>query len=207
MPYHRIFAVIPAAGQSRRMGQPKLTLPVGDTTVIGRVLAALKSSAIADIAIVARNHDAALITEIRRHGIEPILPALDPPDMRASIEHALTTIEQKHEPEKNDAWLLLPADLPVMDAALLRRLCDLWQTINTDVLIPMCDGRRGHPLMARWSTVAAVRALPTDVGVNAWLRDPATTVTEVPFDDPRILYDLDVPEDYARLLADVAAQP
>lgn len=203
MPNHRIFAVIPAAGQSRRMGQPKLTLPVGDTTVIGRVLDALKSAAITDIAIVARNQDTALVTEIRRHGVEPILPAVDPPDMRASIEHALRWIETTFRPTEHDAWLLLPADHPVVDAELIRRLCTACLTMTTDVFIPTCQGRRGHPLIARWSTVSAVRRMPSDVGVNRWLRDPATTVTEYPLNDPRILCDLDVPEDYARLLAEI----
>lgn len=197
---HRMFAVIPAAGHSRRMGQPKLTLPIGNTTVIGRVLTALKSAGVADIAIITRKDDAALIAEIRRHGVEPILPEIDPPDMRASIEHGLRWIEETHHPDDDDAWLLLPADHPIIDDALIRRLRDVWLTITTDVLIPTHDGRRGHPLIARWSTVTAARALPPDVGVSAWLRDPTTTVMEYLLNDARILCDLDVPEDYARLL-------
>ena len=37
----RLFAVVPAAGHSRRMGRPKLLLPLGASTVIARMLAAL----------------------------------------------------------------------------------------------------------------------------------------------------------------------
>jgi molybdenum cofactor cytidylyltransferase len=203
MTNRKLFAVIPAAGHSRRMGQPKLLLPVGKTTVIGRVISALKSAGIHDLAITVRRDDTALIGEIRRHGVEPIQPAIDPPDMRASIEHGLEWIEQTHHPTQDDAWLLLPADHPIIDAALIRPLCDAWSATATDVLVPTCHGRRGHPLIARWSTIKAVRALPSNVGVNQWLRDPATTVTEIAIDDPRILCDLDVPEDYARLLNEI----
>ena len=35
------FAVVPACGHSTRMGRPKLALPLGDRTVIERVVAAL----------------------------------------------------------------------------------------------------------------------------------------------------------------------
>lgn len=203
MSLRRVFAVIPAAGHSRRMGQPKLTLPIGNTTVIGRVLTALKSAGIDDIAIVTRRSDTALITEIRQHGVEPILPEIDPPDMRASIEHGLRWVEETYHPDNDDAWMLLPADHPILDETLISRLCDVWSTTTTDVLIPSCNDRRGHPLIARWSTVTAVQALPADVGVNAWLRHPATSVTEYPLNDARILCDLDVPEDYARLIADL----
>lgn len=184
------------------MGQPKLILPVGDTTVIGRVLTGLQAGGVDGITVVVRSDDNALQHAVRQHGVEPVLPAIDPPDMRASIETAFDAIEQLHHPSANDAWLLLPADHPVMSAELIQRLITHWQSITAEVLIPTCDGRRGHPLIARWSAVSAVRQLPPDVGVNAWLRSPTTVVTEWPMNDPRILCDLDRPEDYARLLAE-----
>ncbi len=196
----RIFAVIPAAGYSRRMGQPKLVLPIGDSTVMGRVLTALLPCVTA-ITVVVRRDDVNLQTVIRAHGIEPVLPRIDPPDMRASIECGLREIERRFQPTAEEAWLLLPADHPVVDVELMHTVVDRWREVTTDVLIPAYQGRRGHPLIARWSTVEAVRRLPRDVGVNAWLRSPSTPVTEWAIDDPRILCDLDRPEDYERLLA------
>lgn len=201
MTNRRIFAVIPAAGLSRRMGQPKLVLPVGASTVIGRVLTALQDGGVTSVSVVVRRDDIALQDEVRRHGVDPLRPEVDPTDMRASIEHALNAIEQTQHPTDDDAWLLLPADHPVMDAGLIQRLIARWQMIDSEVLIPTYDDRRGHPLIARWSTVADVRRLPADIGVNAWLRSPHTRVTEWPTDDPRVLCDLDCPEDYARLVA------
>ncbi len=203
----RIFAVIPAAGLSRRMGQPKLILPIGNTTVIGRVLTAQQAGGVTSISVVVRRDDLELQDAIRKHAVEPLLPAVDPPDMRASIEYGLAEIERQFQPMAEDAWLLLPADHPVMDAALIQRIIAHWRSIAAEVLIPTCHGRRGHPLIARWPTVGAVRKLPADVGVNAWLRFPSTAVTEWPIDDPRILCDLDRPEDYARLQAEELRSP
>ena len=40
----RSFAVVPAAGRSRRMGRPKLLLPWGESTIIQQVLGAWRAS-------------------------------------------------------------------------------------------------------------------------------------------------------------------
>src|SRR5205807_132449 len=49
----RTFAVIPAAGQSTRMGRPKLALPLGGRSVLERVLAAVRQGRL-DAALVRR---------------------------------------------------------------------------------------------------------------------------------------------------------
>ena len=56
----RIFAVIPAAGHSRRMGEPKLLLPAGDGTVISLFLGALAVPEITETVIVIRKDDVRL---------------------------------------------------------------------------------------------------------------------------------------------------
>ena len=50
----RLFGVVPAAGHSRRMGRPKLLLPLGSSTVIARMLAVLNASAITATIVVVR---------------------------------------------------------------------------------------------------------------------------------------------------------
>jgi CTP:molybdopterin cytidylyltransferase MocA len=47
-----IGAVVLAAGRSQRMGQPKLILPWGDTTIIGRVVSVLATAQIDEIVVV-----------------------------------------------------------------------------------------------------------------------------------------------------------
>ena len=48
----RVFALIPAAGKSARMGRPKLSLPLGDHTVLECVIATLREAGISDILVV-----------------------------------------------------------------------------------------------------------------------------------------------------------
>ena len=46
------YALIPAAGKSRRMGRPKVSLPLGGRVVLEHVIVALKQAGIEDILVV-----------------------------------------------------------------------------------------------------------------------------------------------------------
>jgi molybdenum cofactor cytidylyltransferase len=60
-------------------------------------------------------------------------------------------------------------------------------------------GRRGHPVLIAWKHVPGVLAMAPDRGVNAYLRQQATEVHELPVDESGVLLNLDAPEDYAAL--------
>ncbi len=50
--FDNIAAIVLAAGNSSRMGRPKLSLPWGNTTVLGRVVATFSEAGIKDIIVV-----------------------------------------------------------------------------------------------------------------------------------------------------------
>jgi molybdenum cofactor cytidylyltransferase len=200
MPHSRFFAVVPAAGQSRRMGRPKLLLPYRGTTILGSLMASLKSPRIAACCVVIRADDAELQAEAEKHGAWVIQPAVDPPEMRTSVEIALHEIEQRYQPADSDAWLLIPADHPLLSPALLEELIAAWDQTAAEILVPSHNGRRGHPTLFRWSMVSEIRGIPADQGLNWLLRRQPTRVVEWPCDHPEVTFDLDTPEDYARLL-------
>src|SRR5205807_30650 len=51
-----IFAVVPAAGKSTRMGRPKLSLPLGNFTVLEMVIGALRQGGVDHVLVVAAPH-------------------------------------------------------------------------------------------------------------------------------------------------------
>ncbi len=196
----RLFAVIPAAGHSVRMGRPKLLLPYRGTTVIGSVLQTLSIPSITGTYVVVRADDLALRQEVEIHHGQVVSPAVNPPDMRASVEFALQHIATQHEPTDDDGWLLIPADHPLLSPALLAELLTVWDVQRPEILVPTYLGRRGHPTLFRWSTVRALADIPADRGLN-WLLDRfADRVLDWPCDHPEATQDLDTPEDYERLL-------
>lgn len=201
IPPRRIFAVIPAAGHSRRMGRAKLLLPLGETTVIGRLLDVLRRPEIERTIVVVRPDDEPLRAAAVAGGAIVVQPNPPPEEMRQSVEHALRHIAEHFQPQDDDAWLLSPADHPLLDASVLDMILQRWNTGDCRILIPTHDGRRGHPVLFRWDLAREVLELPADVGLNQLVRQHAADVTTLVIDNPAILQDLDTPEDYERVLA------
>ncbi|MBW3539409.1 MAG: nucleotidyltransferase family protein [Planctomycetes bacterium] len=136
----RLFAVIPAAGRSRRMGRPKLLLPLAGETVIARLLAVLDRPEIAARLVVVRPHDDALADEVARSGGTVVRPEVPPPQMRDSVEAALSAIRERWNPQLTDAWLLVPADHPVLSAEVVDALIDCWQRGGAAAPPPLTKG-------------------------------------------------------------------
>ena len=110
----RLFGIIPAAGHSRRMGQPKLLLDLGGQSILSRLLEALKTiEGMETVCVVARQDDLTLVEAAERGGATVLRPTTDPPEMRDSVEFALREIERLFAPQADDAWMLIPADHPL----------------------------------------------------------------------------------------------
>lgn len=218
-------AIIPAAGHSRRMGEPKLLLPWNGQTVIEQVLQAWKATAVDRILVVVRQSDHALAAICQRERVEVLRPAMDPPDMKTSVQVALHWLEAKSNEGGQalpSAWLLAPADQPRLSAAVIQQLLDefsattataatisvptitvpsssaLTSSVPT-ILVPTYQGRRGHPVLFPWKLAEAVHRLEENEGVNRLLG--VYPVREIVVSQPTITDDLDTPDDYQRLTA------
>lgn len=192
----RLFAVIPAAGHSRRMGTPKLVLSLGEETVIQRLVHGLSVDGITRTVIVARKEDSVLASHLAGMDVELVQPEIDPPDMKASVQAALRWIKEHFQPSVEDSWLLIPADHPVMNRALIEKLCSAWSACDASVMIPTFQGRKGHPAFFRWSVAQDVFQLAEDQGINALWKEGTLDPLLYECDDSEILIDLDTPEDY-----------
>ncbi len=198
-PTGRLFAVIPAAGLSRRMGRPKLTLPLGGKPVLQRLLEKLDRTEITARVVVTRQADQAVADLAESTGAWAVRPEVDPPDMRASVQFGLAAIEQRFSPVAADGWILLPADHPLLDADVLTALLQRWRTARPTILVPTFQGKRGHPTFFRWPLAAEALALPADCGLNQLLRQHQQDVLESAVTSPDVLTDLDTPADFERL--------
>lgn len=193
----RLFALIPAAGRSRRMGTSKLLLPWNGKTVVEHLIGTLTRPEITAVAIVVRPDDHALRDVVQRTSAIAIDPDHEPPEMRDSIELGLRAIRQRFTPNDTEGWLLIPADHPLIEAEVLNGLLARWSQGDCEALLPTFGARRGHPTLLRWPLASRIEQLPRDVGVNTLLRSEPNLVTEWPTDHESVLADLDTPEDYA----------
>jgi molybdenum cofactor cytidylyltransferase len=194
-----IAGLIPAAGHSRRMGQPKLALPVAGKTVLEHVIAALLQAGVNPVLAVLGPHVADLAEKARGAGASVLLLPWPTADMRATIERGLDWLEEKLEPGEGDWWLLVPGDHPTLEVGVIRELLAAAPEEAT-IVVPTWQGRRGHPTLIGWGHVEGIRAHPAGQGINAYLRGQGAATREVPASSPSVVEDLDTPEDYERLV-------
>jgi len=199
------FAVVPACGHSTRMGRPKLALPLGERTVIEHVVTTLREGGVDRVLVVVGPHIPELIPLAAAAGAEVLALAEPTADMRATVEHGLRQIEESHHPQAEDCWLLAPGDHPGFSPATVRRLLGSAAFVRSDsILVPVWQGRRGHPTLFRWKHTVGIRALPPGEGINCYLRLHADETCTMLVTDPGICANLDTPEDYERLLGEAS---
>lgn len=197
------FAIIPAAGLSRRMGQPKLALPLGGRTILECVVEAVRTGGVADVLVVLGPASAFLQHLAEMSGAQVHVLAEETPDMRATVEAGLARLAEQFVPRIDDAWLLLPADHPTLASDVIQALLAAAETQpQHSIFVPTHGGQRGHPTLLRWPHAEALRALPPDRGINAYIRAHAGETMELPWPSSDVLLDLDTPEDYRKLFKD-----
>jgi molybdenum cofactor cytidylyltransferase len=183
------------------MGSPKLLLPWGRHTVIAQVLAAWNASQVERTVVVVGPRGAELASICRAAGALVVEAREQPADMKASVRLGLRAIEAQLAPGAEDAWLLAPADMPLLSAALVDRVIDAWKHARPPergaVFVATRAGRRGHPVLFPWPYAAQVFRLADGQGINCVVE--AAKTVGVPCDAFGIGEDLDTPDDYRRL--------
>lgn len=199
------FAVIPAAGRSQRMGQPKLLLPWHDGTVLSAVLTAWKQSHVKHVVVVVHPDDEAVAAASRLLGAHVVVPPVGPAEMKDSVALGLAWIEARFAPPADAAWLLAPADMPLLSSQIIDTLlaahqdncCAGQAAAPLSILVPTSSGRRGHPVLFPWPLAAEVQKLAAGEGVNALFRRAA--VHQIECGAAATPADIDTPGDYQRV--------
>ncbi|MDH2326474.1 molybdenum cofactor guanylyltransferase MobA [Cereibacter sp. SYSU M97828] len=178
----RIFGVILAGGEGRRMGgADKALLPLGGVSMIARVRARLEPQV--EALAISANGDPA-----RFRGT--VLPDDDPQGPLSGVLAGLRWAAGLGA----DAVVTAPVDVPFLPGDLVPMLCLRWP----GAALARAGGRL-HPACALWPVTAAP-------SLEAWLAsgqrrvgDFAASIgaTPVDFPDPREFLNLNTPEDLA----------
>ena len=142
------FAVIPAAGRSLRMGQPKLLLPWGESTVLEHVLATWSASRVGRVILVVHPQDTEIVKRGAAAGAHVVQPETAPEEMKVSVQLALDYISH-FAPSPTDAWLLAPADMPTLATATIDQLIAAYEKL-LEVAFPNGLMDLGTKILIRW---------------------------------------------------------
>lgn len=183
--------ILLAAGRGRRFDpsgvRDKLLqrLPDGELVVVAsaRHLLAVLPRVIAVVPPADRGVAAAL----RTLGCEVTVCVDADTGMGASLAHAVAASLPDAQ-----AWVIALGDMPFVDSATVRALCDALAR-GADIAAPVLAGRRGNPVGFGSVHLAALLALTGDEGARRIVR--GSPVIEVDVDDPGIFRDIDTAAD------------
>jgi molybdenum cofactor cytidylyltransferase len=193
------------------MGRPKLLLTLNGETLIRRLIrqlsalsrdrdahSTLNAPRIVPVHVLVRSDDDPLQRELE-HLPATVILSDETPDMKASVRRLVEAVTAEHHPRPEEGWLLIPADHPVVEEAVLFRLLAAWSFHPEGIIVPVHERKRGHPTILPWPITHRLDEIPADQGLNWLIRQAGIPVIEVECPEPSIHWDIDTPEDFTRL--------
>jgi molybdenum cofactor cytidylyltransferase len=188
-----ITAIILAAGLSRRMGQPKMALPWGETTVLGRVIATFRAARIEDILIVTGG-DRKRVEELVGESARMVFnPEYAKGEMLSSVQAGLAGLKPETE-----AALVALGDQPQVRERSVRSVVEEYHKTGASLVVPSFRMRRGHPWLVTRTHWEEILNMRPPASLRYFLNQHAQEIRYVEIEDASILQDLDTPQDYLK---------
>ena len=188
----RTGAVVVAAGHKSSVSSFSPMLPIGDRTVIRRIIITLKRSGIDPVVVVTGKQG----DEVEKHiaGLRVIClrnQNYGNTQMYNSICLGLNYIE-----DLCDRVFILPAKFPMFLPETIKRMMDM----DAQVVCPVFEGRRGHPVLVSSNIIGKLLNYKGEKGLRGALRqvDVDRCAWEVEVEDQGIILAVETDEDRAQ---------
>lgn len=189
-----ITAIILAAGESKRMGQPKMLLPWGKETVLSHVITIYHEAGLKDIIVVTGGAREQVEKAISNLNVKIIFnPQFSKGEMLSSIQCGISTLTRQTQ-----AVLIGLGDQPQVQVGSVRMVCDAHRETKSKIVVPSFNMRRGHPWLVERSLLGNLMAIKSPQSPRDFLNTHQEKIRYINIDDSGILADLDTPEDYQR---------
>ena len=189
-----ISAILLAAGESRRMGSPKLLLPFGDSTILEQVVDNLLNSKVDELIVVVGYRAEELVRKMTNR---PVKLALNPNyqhGMSTSIIAGLNLIDKRSK-----AIMVALADQPLVDSKIINKLMEEFRRHDKGIVVPVHQGKRGHPVIFSIRYKEELLTLRGDIGGREINNKYPHDILEVAIGSQYINLDVDTLNDYKRL--------
>lgn len=177
------------------MGRTKQLLPFRGKTILECVV---------DSALASSLHRVIVVLGHQADEIEPLLKKSNVAIVRnssyargqsSSLNAGLRSLDAETE-----AVLFLLADQPLITPKIIDLILEAYAATPSPIVLPVCAGRRGNPVLFSQETFPGIQALNEDCGARPLFAEYAGRILKVPVADRAILMDIDTEEDYRLLL-------
>jgi molybdenum cofactor cytidylyltransferase len=193
-----IWAIVLAAGESRRMGRPKLLLPYGDGTILETVVRNVTLSQADGVVVVLGGYRREVGEKLRSFAVKRVINPAYREGMLSSVRRGLSSL-----PSSARATIFVLADQPDISTSVIDSVIEAYRRTKKGIVLPVFRKRRGHPLLIDLKYRREVEALSPDIGLRGLLREHGDDILEVRVSSPAILRDIDGPADYAKAVGTV----
>lgn len=198
-----IAAVLLAAGESSRMGQPKPLLPWGDRPLMQYQVESLAEAGATPIIVVLGHNPADIAPYVR--GSDALQIVINP----RYAEGKTTSIRLGVSQVRDDVEgiLLLAVDQP-RPPKLIRRVIEEHQRSGVLITHPIYKGRGGHPIVFHGSLKGELLAITEEQqGIREVVGRHQDSIRKVAVDYPIARVDLNTMADYENALRDYRPEP
>jgi molybdenum cofactor cytidylyltransferase len=190
-----IWAVILAAGESKRIGRPKLLLPLAGKTIIEKVVAEALSSNVDNTLLVLGAYHEKIIEKMINLPVSTVVNSQFSQGMLSSVQLGFRSL-----PQGTRAAVVLLGDQPSVSRTVINGVILAYEESQKGIVLPTFKKERGHPVLIDLKFQREIENLAPDVGLRGVVYSHPEDICEVPVKNPGILKDIDTLEDYKRAL-------
>jgi molybdenum cofactor cytidylyltransferase len=188
-----VAAILLAAGESARMGRPKPLLDWGGQTLIEYQLAQLNRPPVDRVVAVLGDHADEVAPYVREAGAEAVVNEGYAEGRASSLRAGAAAL-----PDDTEAVLILAVDQP-RPHDVIARLVDVHRLSGSLITVPTFEEHRGHPPVLDGSLLPELRqASEETLGLRAVIAAHGDDLSELAFETPVVLLDLNDREEYER---------
>jgi molybdenum cofactor cytidylyltransferase len=190
-----IAGVLLAAGTSSRMGRNKLFVELGGKSVLRRAVDTAAAAGLEPIVVVLGHEPERVQEELKGFECTTVLNADYARGMNTSLRAGIAAV-----PESARGAVVMLADMPFVDAAMIRELVERWRAADAPLALSTYGEVIAPPTLYGRGLFAEVLALDAESCGKRVVKRHREEAVEVAW-PPSALSDLDLPEDVDRARA------
>jgi molybdenum cofactor cytidylyltransferase len=188
---YEIWAIILAAGESKRMHQPKMLLPFGNKTIIEKVIGNVISSGIKRVIVVLGSDKDNILKVTKKMPVMNCYNKNYRQGMLSSVQSGFRQLDDTCR-----AVLVFLGDQPGIGPDVINSLTDAFRKSGKGMIMPVFNNERGHPLLFDSKYRDEITGLDPSETLKDLVHKFSDDVLEVEVKTESVLKDIDTKDDY-----------